>query len=333
MTRDPALSVFMPVYNAEPYLREAIESVLNQTFSDFEFLIVDDGSTDGSVAVIESFRDDRIRLIRQENQGCYPARNRAIREARGTYLASMDADDISLPERFARQIAYVESHERVDLVGTRAYECDREDSLRLPRPEFFSYRRESEAPWLIDPDSLGASAPFTLPTILFRRTLVDRIGAYDERLRFGADLDFVARVALAGTIACLPEYLYVLRASPSSISASGSDVQREVAAILFAVTERTRRGVARQFTESEIRRLEDLADRAKRAGLMDSRHKAALYENRLATLYRVNGRYQKAMIHTLRALRMAPTRMVLERKFLANVAKAWFGLRPTSGPR
>src|SRR5215211_725311 len=101
-TAAPKVSVVMTVFNAERYLREAIESVLNQTFGDFEFVIVDDGSTDRSLDILKEYaqRDPRIRLISRENKGIVASANEGIAVARGQYLARMDADDVSLPQRF-----------------------------------------------------------------------------------------------------------------------------------------------------------------------------------------------------------------------------------------
>jgi len=105
----PVISVLMPVFNAEKDLRQAIDSILNQSFTDFEFLIINDGSTDDSVNIIRSFTDPRIRLIQNpQNLGLVPTLNRGLAEACGKYIARMDADDISEPERFASQIVLLE---------------------------------------------------------------------------------------------------------------------------------------------------------------------------------------------------------------------------------
>ncbi|NJO03533.1 MAG: glycosyltransferase, partial [Bacteroidia bacterium] len=115
----PQVSVIMPVYNARKYLKESIESILNQTFIDFEFIIIEDGSTDNSPEIIRRYTDARIRLISNaKNQGIVRSLNQGLRLAQGKYLARMDADDISLPERFARQVKYLEENPEVDLLAT-----------------------------------------------------------------------------------------------------------------------------------------------------------------------------------------------------------------------
>ncbi|MDE6365975.1 MAG: glycosyltransferase, partial [Muribaculaceae bacterium] len=109
MPHTPIVSVCMPMYNASSYLRECIDSVLEQTFTDFELLIADDGSTDDSVAIVKSYADPRIRLICRQHD--YIATlNCLIDEARGKYIARMDADDVMLPSRLQRQVAYMDAH-------------------------------------------------------------------------------------------------------------------------------------------------------------------------------------------------------------------------------
>lgn len=115
----PKVTVFIPVYNRELYVGEAIESILAQTFSDFEILLVDDGSTDHSVEKIRSFSDSRIRLIcNEENLGIPKTRNRGVELARGQYMAMLDSDDRSFPERLEKQVAFLESHPGYAQVGS-----------------------------------------------------------------------------------------------------------------------------------------------------------------------------------------------------------------------
>ncbi len=317
----PLLSVFMPVYNAEEYLRPAIESILEQTFTDFEFLIVDDGSTDCSVEIIHSYTDPRIRLIQQENQGCYTARNHAIAEAKGEFLASMDADDISLPTRFERQIEYLQRNESVLLAGCHTYGCDREDTLRLKQPVHFTYDETSTIPHVLSQESTQRSSSFTCATIMFRRCLVERIGSYDTRLCFSADVDFIARTALVGQVACLPEYLYVFRLLPHAISGAGSAIQHEIIAIMAAASDRSKTDGGRTYTGQEIQRLAQLAEERKRLPSMSTRRKQAYYETRLATLLRVNGHPRKSLSHSLRAVLLAPEHLLLDRKLVSNLVK------------
>lgn len=117
--KTPFISVVMPAYNVEKYVEEAVCSILDQTYCDFEFIIVDDGSTDRTREILRSFSDPRISLLfNDKNEGNYPARNRGCRLARGKYIAVMDADDVALPERLERQVEYMEKHSDVLACGT-----------------------------------------------------------------------------------------------------------------------------------------------------------------------------------------------------------------------
>ena len=112
------LTVLMPVYNAEKYLKPALESILNQTYKDFEFLIIDDGSTDKSLEIIKSYNDSRIRLIgHEQNQKLIATLNEGIKLAQGEYIARMDADDISAPERLQKQMEFLEKHPATVVLG------------------------------------------------------------------------------------------------------------------------------------------------------------------------------------------------------------------------
>src|SRR4051812_13632630 len=122
----PTISVLMPVYNAEKFVSEAIESILRQTYTDFEFLIVDDGSTDDSVDIVNEYaqQDKRIVHIVRPHAGLNTTLNEGLKVAKGKYLARMDADDISLPQRFARQVKYLDAHPECVLVGSRVMLMD-----------------------------------------------------------------------------------------------------------------------------------------------------------------------------------------------------------------
>ena len=126
MNNNPTISVLMTVYNDEKYLAQAMESILGQTYTNFEFIIVNGGSTDNSPQILEEYRskDSRIRLIHQENRGIAPAINDAFALSRGKYIARMDGDDISMPERFAKQLQYLEENPIVDILGCQVNVMD-----------------------------------------------------------------------------------------------------------------------------------------------------------------------------------------------------------------
>lgn len=322
MPQPPTLTVYMPLYNAERYVGAAIESILEQTFSDFELLVVDDGSTDGSAAVVESVRDARVRLIRQENRGCYPARNRAIAEARGRYLANMDADDLSLPTRFEKQIAYLEAHPEAVLVGTKTYECDMDDSVRLPRRDPDSYEDSPQVPFQVNRKMAQRFAPFVPGTMMLRASLIGRIGSYDERLCYCGDLDLIARAALVGPISCLPDIEYVIRLLPTSISSAGTMIQREVTDFISRLAERVEKGQPREFSPDEVSRLKELEKAREGIPKTPPRKKVAFYHTRLSTLHRMNSMKLGALRHALLAVLYSPTSLLLDRKLQSNLLRS-----------
>ncbi|NDW09800.1 glycosyltransferase family 2 protein [Dysgonomonas sp. 520] len=133
MESSPFVSVVMPAYNAEKYLKEAIDSILNQTYKNFEFIIVDDGSTDKTSEIIESYTDNRIKLLKNDkNRGLIYSANIAIRVATGKYIARMDADDISLPERLEKQVLFLEKNNEVSILGTSYVRSDNNKQVHHP---------------------------------------------------------------------------------------------------------------------------------------------------------------------------------------------------------
>jgi glycosyltransferase involved in cell wall biosynthesis len=117
----PKISVVMPVYNGKEYLALAVESILRQTFADFEFIIINDGSTDNSADIAASYEDPRIKLLHNDkNLGLIPSFNRGLENSRGEYIARMDADDIAFPDRFKKQVAFLDDHPDIALCGSWA---------------------------------------------------------------------------------------------------------------------------------------------------------------------------------------------------------------------
>lgn len=162
----PKISVIMPVYNSEKYLREAMDSILNQTFTDFEFIILDDGSTDSSPDIVAGYNDPRIRFYQNErNMGVAATLNRGLELATGEYIARMDGDDISLPRRFEIQVAYMDAHPNVAVCGTNAivfFEHGGEEKTTLPQR--YSEIREN----------MFISSPFVHPSVIMRRSVLER---------------------------------------------------------------------------------------------------------------------------------------------------------------
>lgn len=216
----PSISVAMSVYNGERFLREAIESVLAQTFGDFEFLILDDGSRDGTRAIIESIaaHDPRIRPIVRENRGLIVSLNELIAESRAPLIARMDADDICRPERFARQIAFLAGNPDHGIVGSWSEDID-EDG-RSHQPDDSDLDKDADQP-IAHEDVLSVienRTPLCHPSIMARRDVLLAAGGYHRAYRHCEDYDLWLRLANQTRIANLPERLLRYRRYEGQIS-------------------------------------------------------------------------------------------------------------------
>jgi glycosyltransferase involved in cell wall biosynthesis len=216
----PAVSVMMPVYNAERYLAQAVESILAQTFTDFEFLIVDDGSTDGSWAILErsAARDERIRLARILHGGIVAARNHALGLATGEFCAVMDSDDVALPERFARQVEYLRAHPDVVCLGTGYISIDEKDR---PISNLSVVTDETE----IQEFLLSGACPIRAPSVMMRRSAVQAVGGYREEFSTAEDPDMWLRLGEIGRVVNIPDVLVKYRVHFQSVSSLHQQVQ------------------------------------------------------------------------------------------------------------
>ncbi|AZI35881.1 putative glycosyltransferase [Caenibius tardaugens NBRC 16725] len=224
----PTLSVAMSVYNGERFLAEAIESILAQSFADFEFLILDDGSTDSSRAIIERYaaRDPRIRPFVRENRGLIVSLNQLIDEAHAPLIARMDADDISLPHRFERQIAFLKAHPDYGVVGTWTEDIDENgDSYPVNGAE-----HPVDHAGLLR--AIAQCEPLLChPVVMFRRDIVQAVGGYHAAFRHCEDLDLWLRLANRTQMASIPERLIRYRHYPHQVSSRHAVEQQTGAAI------------------------------------------------------------------------------------------------------
>ena len=208
--QSPLVSVLMPVYNGEKYLAEAIESILNQTFVNLEFLIINDGSTDRSLEIINSFVDSRIVLIdNASNKGLIYSLNRGIALAQGRYIARMDADDVSNPLRIERQIAFLEAHPDVGYCGTWARKIDASGNVlgcmrRLTQSE----------PLRI---SLLFSSPYIHPTMVIKSELLKKY-CYDKDFKHVEDFELWTRLSVEAKGINIPSFLLSYRWHGDNIS-------------------------------------------------------------------------------------------------------------------
>jgi len=207
----PKVSVLMAVHNGEKFVQEAIASLYGQTYQDFELIVVDDGSTDGTPEVLQQVKDSRTFIYRNaENQGLTKSLNKGLRLCRGDYVARMDADDVSAPERFARQVAFLEGHPDVALVGTPYHHIDAQGTVtaQIEVPSEDDQIREA----------LKEKNCFGHGTIMARRSALVACGGYDERFVWAQDYDLWLRMAEKHRLANLGEPLYYWRSTEECIS-------------------------------------------------------------------------------------------------------------------
>lgn len=218
--RNPLVSVIMSVYNGETYLNESIDSILSQTYRNFEFIIVNDGSTDGTRDILSSYNDSRLRIIHQPNRGVSKAKNRAIKLCKGVYFAIQDADDISLEKRLEVQVDFLESHPEIAVVGGF------NQQIYPHRPRFTQTNI-----WPTEPEKIRRILPqkncMCHGSAMFRRSVIDLVGMYDESLRFAHDWDLFLRISERFDLAIIPQVLYKLRIHPDSLTRTEEVCQYE----------------------------------------------------------------------------------------------------------
>ncbi|MDJ0619011.1 MAG: glycosyltransferase [Calothrix sp. MO_192.B10] len=212
------VTVLMAIYNGQDYLREAVDSILAQTFQDFEFLIINDGSTDSTREIICSYHDPRIRLIHNEhNLGLTRSLNKGWELAKGEFIARQDADDISEPERLAKQVAFLETHSEVALVGTWFKNIDPQGSLI---GEYDLPCDSTEIRW-----EILFYSPFVHSAVMFRKDIIsEQIGLYNEAFSYAQDYDLWWRISRRFKVANIKDYLIKLRVNPSSMTATYGNV-------------------------------------------------------------------------------------------------------------
>ena len=203
----------MPVYNTkEEYLRASIESILNQTFTDFELIIVNDGSTNNAEEVVLSYKDDRIKYFKQENQGIVGALNNAWSKASGKYIARMDSDDIAYPERFAKQIKFLEENPEYSLVGSWAKIIPSNNVIKLPQD--------------IKIMDLLADCMFIHPSIMFNKADFEKFNLqYETGFEYAEDYCLYANAVKHLKMTNLQEVLLDYRVYPENSSSKNRDIR------------------------------------------------------------------------------------------------------------
>lgn len=213
------VSVIIPAYNAITYLPASLDSILAQTYTDFEVIIVNDGSTDGTAEWVEQLTNPRVKLISQTNQGNCAARNTGIAHARGEYIAFLDADDLWDSTKLAKQVEMLEQNPEVGLVYTWVERID-QNGKSLGKP-FESNLSGNIWEKLLDRNVIATSST------MIRRCCFDNVGKFDENLKsFVEDWDLWLRIAACYPIKVLPEYLLQYRECPTSISKNWQAMER-----------------------------------------------------------------------------------------------------------
>jgi len=219
----------MTVHNRKQYLSAAVDSVINQTFSDFEFIIVDDGSTDGATQLVQEYarRNTRIRAILQENRGLTASLNRGLKDAKAPFIARMDSDDICHHQRLERQIRYMETHPDVVCVGTGVTYIS-SDGV----PMFHRILPESHEA-IMNCHLAGQGGFIQHPTAFIRREVLELVGGYDERYQTAQDYALWLKLARHGRLANMEDRLLFYRHHASAVSTQRPrEQQRAVHTIL-----------------------------------------------------------------------------------------------------
>ena len=212
-TSGPRISVLLPVFNAEPYLAGSLDSILSQTFENFEIVAIDDGSTDASAKILSDYagRDARIRIVKQAHLGIAATLNNGLHRTRGEYVARMDADDISTPTRFAQQISFLEQHRDIAAVGCAISIIDVDGNV-------IGYKKYPQDRERISDCIDNGIVAFAHPAMMFRRSALLIVGGYRCAYEYAEDYDLWTRMVERFTMSNLPDRLLLLRRHPDSIT-------------------------------------------------------------------------------------------------------------------
>jgi len=317
----------MSTHNDEAFVGEAVASILGQTFADFELIVVDDGSTDGTAQVLGGFADPRLQVVRQDNTGLTRALNAALARARGEYIARQDADDRSAPNRLEAQVQFLDAHAHAALVGCQAAVID-EDGDRIGAVAVET-----------DPGRIDAQLPvenqFVHGALMMRRALLQAGGGYRETFRYAQDYDLVLRWQGGGILANLPQELYAHRLRGDMVSLRHRHEQLAYAELARSLwRQRQERG------EDDVERGLDPAPLLAAAAGQPAA--ASVFDERYMHLCLRHGPPRKVRARALARIRAEPLRArawlhllssLLGRRGMHAVYRAWDRLRAGATPR
>ena len=210
----PRVSIIIPTFNREKFIGAAVRSILDQTFQNFEIIVLDDGSDDGTKSIVEKFNSIKIKYVYQENSGRSHARNRALYLADGEYIAFLDSDDLYQPGKLELQVSFLDANPDISMVYTAAGCIDEEGNL-LPD----TYLAPVSG-WIYKEIAFFVPVTITLPTVMVRRGVFDRVGRFDEALNRFEDTDMWRRISKHFQICALPEQTCLLRTHPDNALAA-----------------------------------------------------------------------------------------------------------------
>lgn len=216
----PIVSIVMSVYNSQKYLQKSISSILKQTFKDFEFVIINDASTDGSATILTNYstKDERVKIItNKERLGLTKSLNIAIVNSKGKYIARMDADDIALPERLIKQVSYLENNYEVGLLGTSFFEIDEHDKIL---GEVYLPQTDQEIR-----KKIFRFNTFFHSSVIIPRVVFEKVGLYNEEFRYAQDYELWFRILRQYKVANLSELLMMRRKHGDTLTAKNIRLQ------------------------------------------------------------------------------------------------------------
>ncbi len=209
--KDKLITVLLPAYNTGKYLREAVDSVLAQTYTNFELLIINDGSTDDTDEILKSYTDPRINTITQQNKGLITTLNEGVIAAKGDIIARMDADDICMPDRLEKQIDFLNRNEEYVLVGSEGNIMDKDGKYLMPLIPVGHSHEEILA-------KIDVKVPFIHPSVMFRKAAVIKAGLYPKNALDFEDHLLWKNLLAVGKVCNLPEKLMKVRFNPESVT-------------------------------------------------------------------------------------------------------------------
>lgn len=242
MATGSAISVIMSVYNGAPHIHASVQSILQQNFTDFELLILNDGSTDSSSEILNALAsgDSRIRLIERENRGLVASLNELIAAAKSPLLARMDSDDIAMPDRLGLQFAYLKANPQIGILGSNTHDLDENGFLQRADEKYPLSPQDARL-------SLRDGPPVCHPSVMMRTDIIRALGGYRAAFRHAEDYDLWLRASLVTDISNLPQRLLLYRRSPQQISQKHAAEQAKAAAIAWLDHVRCGEGKASLF--------------------------------------------------------------------------------------